>query len=79
MEEGYGQIFCEVTNTCGSTENRLVVWIDSWRFRMSPNPTDDYVEISIEESKMVENNINEYEVRIYNGISNKDKKTYNAN
>ncbi|MBA7534629.1 hypothetical protein ES705_26878 [subsurface metagenome] len=75
LEEGYGQIFCEVTNTCGSTENRLVVWIDCWRFRMSPNPADDYVEISIDESKLAENKIDVYEVRIYNVMN---KMVYNV-
>ena len=66
IEEGYGQIFCEVTNTCGSTENRLVVWIDCFSFKMFPNPADDYVEISLDESKVDLSNIKEYEVRIYN-------------
>jgi len=69
LEEGYGQIFCEVTNTCGSAENRFVVWIECRGFKMYPNPADDYVEISIEESKIAENNIDEYEVRIYNGMN----------
>jgi len=36
---------------------------------MSPNPADEYVEISIDQSKMAENMIDEYEVRIYNGMS----------
>jgi len=36
LEEGYGQIFCEVTNTCGSDENRLVVWINCFFFKMAP-------------------------------------------
>jgi len=38
-------------------------------YSLSPNPADDYVEISIDESKMAENNIDEYEVRIYNGMN----------
>jgi len=69
LEEGYGQIFCEVTNTCGSAEDRLVVWIECWFFKMSPNPADDYVEISIDESKLADYKIDEYEVRIYNGMN----------
>jgi hypothetical protein len=47
----------------------LIVWIDCWRFKMSPNPADDYVEISIDESKLAENKIDEYEVRIYNSMN----------
>lgn len=69
LEEGYGQIFCEVTNTCGSAEDRLVVWIDCWGFRMSPNPAGDYVELTIEkdETKLSESKYpDSYEVRIYN-------------
>jgi len=69
LEEGNGQIFCDVTNACGTGYGRLVVYISCWGFKMSPNPADDYVEISIEESKLVENNIDEYEVRIYNGMN----------
>ena len=69
LEGGTGQIFCDVTNTCGTGYGRLVVYISCRGFKMSPNPADDYVEISIDESKMVENNIDEYEVRIYNGMN----------
>jgi len=69
LEEGYGQIFCEVTNTCGSAENRLVVWIECWGFKMSPNPADDYFELIIEkdETKLTESKYPDlYEVSIYN-------------
>lgn len=66
LEEGYGQIFCEVTNTCGSTENRLVVWIDCFSFFMAPNPSNDIVNITIDESKIDLNSVGEYEIRIYN-------------
>ena len=65
LEEGYGQIFCEVTNTCGSAENRLVVWINCFFFKMAPNPSDDYFEISLDETKVDFSNILEYEVKIY--------------
>ena len=66
LDEGYGQIFLEVTNTCGSKETRKVVWIDCEFFRMAPNPSDDYVEISLDENKVDFINILEYEVKIYN-------------
>jgi hypothetical protein len=66
LDEGYGQIFLEVTNNCGSKETRKVVWIDCEFFRMAPNPSDDYVEISLDETKVDFNNIKEYEVKIYN-------------
>ena len=69
LEEGTGQIFCDVTNTCGTGYGRLVVYISCRGFKMSPNPADDYVEISIDESKLAENKIDEYEVRIYNGMN----------
>jgi hypothetical protein len=66
LDEGYGQIFLEVTNTCGSKETRKVVWIDCDFFRMAPNPSDDYVEISLDETKVDFSSIKEYEVKIYN-------------
>ncbi len=69
LEGGTGQIFCDVTNTCGTGYGRLVVYISCRGFKMSPNPADDYVEISIDQSKMAENNIDEYEVRIYNSMN----------
>ncbi|GAH23319.1 unnamed protein product, partial [marine sediment metagenome] len=69
LEEGTGQIFCDVTNTCGTGYGRLVVYISCRGFKMSPNPADDYVEISIDESKLAENKIDEYEVRIYNSMN----------
>lgn len=69
LEGGTGQIFCDVTNTCGTGYGRLVVYISCRGFKMSPNPADDYVEISIDESKLAENKIDEYEVRIYNSMN----------
>lgn len=61
--------------SCGENVKILSDYVDTYPycggyyFSMSPNPADGYVEISIEESKMAENNINEYEVRVYNGMN----------
>ena len=46
LDEGYGQIFVEVTNACGSNENRLVVYVSCSRFMLSPNPASEFVTIS---------------------------------
>jgi len=48
-------------------------------FGMSPNPADDYVEISLNETKVAINNIIEYEVKIYNSLQVlvSDEKTSN--
>ncbi|GAJ12601.1 unnamed protein product, partial [marine sediment metagenome] len=67
---GFYQVITRAENTCGMTN---YAWTGisisgNKSYSLFPNPADDYVEISIEESKMVENNINEYEVRIYNGM-----------
>jgi hypothetical protein len=46
LDEGYGQIFVEVTNACGSNENRLVVYVSCSKFILSPNPASEFVTIS---------------------------------
>lgn len=46
LDEGYGQIFVEVTNDCGSNENRLVVYVSCSKFMLSPNPASEFVTIS---------------------------------
>ncbi|MBA7526681.1 hypothetical protein ES705_18848 [subsurface metagenome] len=69
---GNGQIFVNVTNTCGTGGDRKIVWINCWGFRMSPNPADDYVELTIEkdEAELAESKYPDfYEVKIYNSIN----------
>jgi len=68
LQEGTGLIFCDVDNECGTGYGSLMVWIECGFFMMSPNPADDYVEISIDENKLAENKIDDYEVRIYNSM-----------
>jgi hypothetical protein len=65
-EEGNHGIYCDVTNSCGTGYGGLMVIVDCYGFKISPNPADDYVEISLDENKIDLNNINEYEIRIYN-------------
>jgi hypothetical protein len=47
LDEGYGQIFLEVTNDCGSNENRLVVYVNCSRFLLSPNPASESVQVTV--------------------------------
>ena len=47
LDEGYGQIFLEVTNSCGSNENRLVVDVNCSRFLLSPNPASENLQINV--------------------------------
>jgi len=66
-EDGTGTIYCDVSNTCGTGYGSLPVWIDEcFGFRMSPNPADDIVEISLDENYVDLNNILEYEIKIFN-------------
>jgi len=70
LDEGYGQIFLEVTNTCGSNENRLVVYVNCSRFLLSPNPATDNVQVTvinpITSSIKAENNVLDiYKLEIY--------------
>jgi hypothetical protein len=75
LDEGYGQIFVEVTNDCGSNENRLVVYVNCSKFLISPNPASSIVKVTVitpeSEVNLVENNIPvTYKVNIYdlNGV-----------
>jgi hypothetical protein len=65
-EEGIHAVYCDVTNSCGTGYGNLMVIVDCYGFKISPNPADDHVEISLDENKIDLNNINEYEIRIYN-------------
>lgn len=65
LSEGWGQIFVEVTNSCGSKEERLVVWVNCFDFFLLPNPANDNVEIKLDDSKIDFNTVEEYEIKIY--------------
>ncbi|OGS40252.1 MAG: hypothetical protein A3K77_03805 [Euryarchaeota archaeon RBG_13_31_8] len=65
-EEGSAVIYCDVTNDCGTDYGSLAVYVDCFGFKMSPNPADDYLEISLDENKVDLSNITEFEVKIYN-------------
>jgi hypothetical protein len=65
-EEGNAAIYCNVTNACGTNYGSLMVYVSCYGFKISPNPADEYVEISLDDNKIDLNNINEYEIKIYN-------------
>ena len=68
----YGTVRVSITNPCGASDYSGITVYPGYcggYFRVFPNPADDYVEISIDESKLAENKIDEYEVRIYNSMN----------
>ncbi len=79
LSEGYGQIFLEATNECGSNENRLVVWVDCFDFKLIPNPADEYLRIELDDSKIQESNNIDYEIIIFDNQQRPVKKTRSQN
>ncbi|MCD6566013.1 MAG: T9SS type A sorting domain-containing protein [Bacteroidales bacterium] len=68
----YGTVRVEITNVCGTAGPSGITVYPGYcggYYRVFPNPADDYVEISIDESKLAENKIDDYEVRIYNSMN----------
>ena len=65
-EEGDAMIYCDVTNTCGTNHGSLQVWVDCWGFFMSPNPANEYVEITIDDTKTDISKLDEYNINIIN-------------
>lgn len=65
-EEGTATIYCDVTNTCGTNHGSLQVWADCWGFFMSPNPANEYVEITIDDTKTDISKLGEYNINIIN-------------
>ena len=68
----YKDIKLRAANQCGESDWRTERFYPNqnfgYFFSFSPNPADEYVEISIDESKLAENAIDYYEVRIYNNL-----------
>jgi len=79
LSEGYGQIFLEATNECGSNENRLVVWVDCFDFKLIPNPADEYLRIELDDSKIQESNNIDYEIIIFDNQQRPVTKTRSQN
>ena len=69
----YKDIKLRAANQCGESEWRTERFYPNqscgYFFSYSPNPADDYVEISPDETKLAENEIDYYEVRIYNSLN----------
>jgi len=68
----YKDIKLRAANQCGESEWKTERFYPNqncgYFFSFSPNPADEYVEISIDESKLAENVIDYYQVRIYNSL-----------
>ena len=69
----YKDIKLRAANECGESDWRTQRFYPNqscgYFFGYSPNPADDYVEISPDETKLAENKIDYYEVRIYNSLN----------
>ncbi|MBE9491802.1 MAG: S8 family peptidase [Bacteroidetes bacterium] len=68
----YGTIYMKAHNQCGySYQNSFglsVIDCGGWFFGMSPNPSDDYVDITATKNDKAENASEYYEVKIYNSL-----------
>jgi Zn-dependent metalloprotease len=66
-EEGSSFIYCDETNTCGTNYGSLQVLVGScFDFLLFPNPANDYVEITIDGTKMDISKLGEYDINIIN-------------
>ena len=68
---GYGQWHVYTSNNCGISDTYIgSVIVPWWKFGMSPNPADDYVEITAEKKEYDTKGIvsDKYEVKILNNL-----------
>lgn len=65
---GFGSVYANATNMCGSFENRLLVEvIDNW-YKVYPNPVDNVLTIEFDYSKVINQQLNDndnLEIEIY--------------
>ena len=52
VETGGSLIYCDVTNSCGTSLAYKFVYVNCGYFMMFPNPADDHIEISIDQDKV---------------------------
>lgn len=74
ISEGWEQIFLEAKNDCGSSEERLEVWVDCFDFKLSPNPASDFVKIEIDALKQQAGESMNYEITIFDNLQRQIKK-----
>ena len=74
ISEGWEQIFLEAKNDCGSSEERLEVWVDCFDFKLSPNPASDFVKIEIDALKQQAGESMNYEITIFDNLHRQIKK-----
>jgi len=68
---GYGQWHVYTSNDCGNSDTYIgSVIVPWWKFGMSPNPADDYVEITAEKKEYDTKGVvsDNYEVKIFNNL-----------
>jgi hypothetical protein len=82
-ESGYGTVYVDVNNNCGTSSDNHSVYIICGFFMMMPNPADDYVDIIADQSKISSTELSAnggYQVNLYDtfGSLKTNKSTYNS-
>lgn len=66
---GFGSVYANATNTCGSFENRLLVEVvDNW-YKVYPNPVSNILTIEFDYLNVINqklNDIENFDIKIYN-------------
>ena len=79
-QPGYGNVYANVTNVCGSVEKTILVEVTGGWHRAYPNPANDILTIEFDKDKMPTNLKSEkVEIRLYDKMSNlKKMKSFNG-
>ncbi len=66
---GYGSVYANATNVCGSKENRLLIEVTGGWYNIYPNPANSVLTVEIEHDKMSkEMQTKEVEIRLYDKL-----------
>ena len=66
---GYGEVYANATNVCGSKENRLLIEVTGGWYNIYPNPANSVLTVEIEHDKMSkEMQTKEVEIRLYDKL-----------
>ena len=68
-QAGYGAVYANATNACGSKESRLLINVTGGWYKTYPNPAKDILTVEIEQDKMSkEMQTKEVEIRLYDKL-----------
>ena len=79
-QPGYGNVYANVTNACGSVQKNILVEVTGGWHKAYPNPANDILTIELDQDKMPVNLKSEkVEIRLYDKMSNLKKlKSFNG-